>query len=220
MKRILIILLLIIFCCCQLAYSGEKIVANTPTGDPVLDQSLEKLNEGVKANIGDFVKKLGRNYNIPEETAEWMLDRVGMSPGDAYMAAKVSKIANRPVEDVVEKYKANQGKGWGVIAKKLGIKPGSKEFHALKKDDSGMLDVTKGKKQKDKKSKGKKGKKTVLTEDDQPADKKGKGKKGKKTELTEDEQSTDDKGEVKSKKKGFFERWFGGGEKEKEKTKK
>jgi hypothetical protein len=30
---------------------------------------------------------------------------------------------------------ANKGKGWGVIAKNLGIKPGSAEFHALKRGD-------------------------------------------------------------------------------------
>jgi hypothetical protein len=32
-------------------------------------------------------------------------------------------------------YKQSKGKGWGVIAKELGIKPGSPEFHALKRGD-------------------------------------------------------------------------------------
>jgi len=39
-------------------------------------------------------------------------------------------------------YQIHQGKGWGAIPKSLGIKPGSKEFHALKKGD---LDGGKGK---------------------------------------------------------------------------
>ena len=48
--------------------------------------------------------------------------------------------------------------------KNLGIKPGSKEFHDLKRDDSGMLTKSKkkekkGEKVKEKKPKGKKGKK-------------------------------------------------------------
>jgi hypothetical protein len=34
---------------------------------------------------------------------------------------------------VLEKYKAGKGKGWGNLAKTLGIKPGSREFHALKR---------------------------------------------------------------------------------------
>ena len=89
---------------------------------------------------------------MPEETTDWLLNSVGMSPGDAYMTAKVSKVSKQPVEDVVKEYKANQGKGWGVIAKKLGIKPGSKEFHELKRDDSGILSEykDKGEKVKDK----------------------------------------------------------------------
>jgi len=33
----------------------------------------------------------------------------------------------------MERYRADKGKGWGVLAKSLGIKPGSKEFHALKR---------------------------------------------------------------------------------------
>jgi hypothetical protein len=33
---------------------------------------------------------------------------------------------------VLKEYKTSKGKGWGVIAKSLGIKPGSAEFQALK----------------------------------------------------------------------------------------
>jgi hypothetical protein len=48
---------------------------------------------------------------------------------------------------VVREYKAHKGQGWGVIAKNLGIKPGSKEFHALKKGglNAGGDDPGKGK---------------------------------------------------------------------------
>lgn len=38
-------------------------------------------------------------------------------------------------EQVVKVYKANQGKGWVVIAKSMGIKPGSAEFYSLKNGD-------------------------------------------------------------------------------------
>jgi hypothetical protein len=185
MKRILISVLLIVFCCCQFAYAG-----NTPTGDSKLDQSLEILSDGAKENTSEFAKKLGRKFGISEQTTERLLKRVGMSPGDVYMAAKVSKISKRSIEDVEDAYKENKGKGWGAIAKKLGIKPGSKEFHELKKDDSGILEEYR--------SKGKKGKKD-----------KGKGKKGGPAE-DDQEAAKNDKGE----KKGFFERWFGGGKKE------
>lgn len=44
----------------------------------------------------------------------------------------VGQWTQKPTDQVVQVYKANQGKGWGVIAKRMGIKPGSAEFHALK----------------------------------------------------------------------------------------
>jgi hypothetical protein len=44
-------------------------------------------------------------------------------------------MAHRPPETVVQTYQTHKGKGWGVIAKELGIKPGSREFHALKNGD-------------------------------------------------------------------------------------
>jgi hypothetical protein len=44
-------------------------------------------------------------------------------------------MTQKPPETVLHVYQANRGKGWGVIAKSLGIKPGSREFHALKRGD-------------------------------------------------------------------------------------
>jgi cobalamin biosynthesis protein CbiG len=51
-----------------------------------------------------------------------------MEPADVYMTLELAEIANTSVDDIVSVYKANRGKGWGVIAKELGIKPGSDEF--------------------------------------------------------------------------------------------
>lgn len=102
------------------------------TGDPELDESLGKVDRAAKEGVGDVARKIGRENDIPPEMVDWMLKKVGMSPGDADMAAKVAKVSHRPVEDVVEVYKQHRGKGWGAIAKKMGIKPGSAEFHALK----------------------------------------------------------------------------------------
>jgi len=53
-------------------------------------------------------------------------------PADAYIALRLGEMSRQPTEYVLEQYKVNKGKGWGVLAKSLGIKPGSKEFHALK----------------------------------------------------------------------------------------
>jgi hypothetical protein len=92
-----------------------------------------------------------------------------MAPADVYMAAKVRILAHRSWDEVLREYKENKGKGWGVIAKNLGIKPGSREFHKLKDDDSGMIALAKGKKGKDPQKKGNK--------DNKGKDKNQKGKK-------------------------------------------
>ena len=42
-------------------------------------------------------------------------------------------MSNLPPEKALEKYNSGNGKGWGVLAENLGIKPGSKEFHASKR---------------------------------------------------------------------------------------
>ena len=61
------------------------------------------------------------------------------------MTIGLAKIINRPVDVVVNEYNANKGQGWGVIAKQLDIKPGSKKFHALKKGGFSLLEKTKRK---------------------------------------------------------------------------
>ena len=66
------------------------------------------------------------------------------------MIARTSRVTNRPIATVEKYYKDNRGQGWGVTAQRLGIKPGSPEFHALKKDDTGLL--SKGKSQGQKKN--------------------------------------------------------------------
>ena len=51
------------------------------------------------------------------------------------MVFQLGQMSRRPPETVLQTYQAHKGKGWGVIAKELGIKPGSREFHALKNGD-------------------------------------------------------------------------------------
>ena len=60
---------------------------------------------------------------------------VGWNPrsGDVFMACNIAAIIGRPCRYVVEAYERDRGHGWGNIAKQMGIKPGSPEFHRLKK---------------------------------------------------------------------------------------
>jgi hypothetical protein len=55
-----------------------------------------------------------------------------LQPAEIVLAGRIGVIVDKPVDTVISSYRSNQSKGWGEVAKDLGIKPGSPEFHALK----------------------------------------------------------------------------------------
>jgi hypothetical protein len=99
-----------------------------------LDLFLSDLNVQAKAGITDFEVKLSTQFGVPLPQVRTVIKTVAF-PADAFMCLHLSLLTNRPLEAVLQTYNTNQGKGWGVIAKELGIKPGSDEFHALKRGD-------------------------------------------------------------------------------------
>ena len=101
-----------------------------------LDGFLGSLNVQAQADLGGFKVKLSTQFGVPVPQVETVIARV-QTPADAYMVLKVGEVARQPQETVLKEYSANKGKGWGVIAKNLGIKPGSKEFHELKRGFDG-----------------------------------------------------------------------------------
>ncbi len=119
-----------------------------------LDGFINKLNVEAKADLGAFKVRLSTQFGVPVPKVEAVMATVA-TPGDAYMCFRVGQVASQPVEVVTKEYQANKGKGWGVIAKNLGIKPGSKEFHALKKGDLGDEDTSSSKGKGKGKGKGK-----------------------------------------------------------------
>jgi hypothetical protein len=113
-----------------------------------LDVFISNLNVQAQADLGAFKVRLSTQFGVPATRVDAVMASV-KTPGDAYMCFRVGQVASKPVEVVTNEYQGNKGKGWGGIAKNLGIKPGSKEFHELKKgnfngDDSGS-DKGKGK---------------------------------------------------------------------------
>ncbi len=97
-----------------------------------LDSFIQNLNVQASADLGGFKVKLSTQFGVPVPQVESIMAKVQV-PADAYMVLKVGEVARQPQDVVLKEYSANKGKGWGVIAKNLGIKPGSKEFHELKK---------------------------------------------------------------------------------------
>ena len=90
------------------------------------------LNIQAVADTSGFRARLAARFQIGDAQIDAVLGSVE-KPADAYMVMRLGEMAKRPPEDVLKEYKAGKGKGWGALAKSLGIKPGSKEFHALKR---------------------------------------------------------------------------------------
>lgn len=122
---------------------------NANTGDIEFDNALSNLNNVALADLDNFMNKLNGTFGISIPWIENLVKRENIPPADVYMIARTASVTRRPIDTVKKNYLANRGQGWGVIAKRLGIKPGSKEFHALKNDDTGLL--SKGKSQGQKK---------------------------------------------------------------------
>jgi hypothetical protein len=125
---------------------------NAATGDDEFDNALNNLNYVAHADLDNFMNKLSGTFGISKPWIEDLVKRENIPPADVYMIARTASVTNQPIDTVKKNYLANRGQGWGVIAKHLGIKPGSKEFHALKNDDTGLLSKGKsqGQKKKDK----------------------------------------------------------------------
>ncbi len=99
-----------------------------------LDGFLSGLNQQANVDRNDYGLKLSAQFGVPLPQVHSILRSV-QSPADAFMCLQLGRMTNMHPERVLQTYNQNRGKGWGVIAKDLGIKPGSPEFHALKRGD-------------------------------------------------------------------------------------
>ena len=117
---------------------------------------IRDFNIQAEADPSGFRARLATRFNIGDAQIKIVLNNVE-KPADAYMVLRLGEMSKQPTENVIEKYKSDKGKGWGALAKSIGIKPGSKEFHALKKGHD-LHDDNDGGKGKEKKGKSKKDK--------------------------------------------------------------
>lgn len=99
-----------------------------------LDVFISDLNVQARGDLPGFSARVSAQFGVPMPRVQAVIGAVA-APADAFMVFQLADMSHRPPDEVLGVYKANRGKGWGVIAKSLGIKPGSSEFHALKRGD-------------------------------------------------------------------------------------
>ena len=86
-----------------------------------LDNFLIDLNRKAISDIHRFNTTLSSQFKVPVPKVEAILKTV-KDPADVFMCLQLSQLSGVHIDTVVSSYKKNSGKGWGVIAKELGIK--------------------------------------------------------------------------------------------------
>lgn len=114
------------------AAQSQVIGYNFRTGDVWVDNQLGYMNDYGRYQRDYFVDDIVGSYGAPRYLVNDLLDNRRWDPGDVYYASALAYQLRRPLADVVRERERNRGQGWGVIAQRMGIKPGSAEFHALK----------------------------------------------------------------------------------------
>jgi len=89
------------------------------------------LNVKADADPSGFRAQLSTRFKIGDAQVRVVLGNVDR-PADAYMVFRLGEMSSMSTDYVLSKYRSDKSKGWGALAKSLGIKPGSREFHALK----------------------------------------------------------------------------------------
>ena len=115
---------------------------------------MRDFNIKAEADPSGLRARLEGRFQVGGITIEAVLDSVDQ-PADAYMLLRMGEMSDQPIDYVIDKYKAKKGNGWGSLAKSLGIKPGSKDFQALKKGQDLYEDRNNGKEKSKSKGKGK-----------------------------------------------------------------
>ena len=106
---------------------------NPRTGDAWVDTRLDDINRYGYRYREPFIDEMTRYYGAPRDLVSDLLINRRWAPGDVYYACAIAQVIGRPCRYVVDEWDRDHGQGWGALAQRLGIKPGSAEFHRLKR---------------------------------------------------------------------------------------
>ena len=106
---------------------------NPRSGDVWVDSQLDDVNRYGSRYRQPFIDEMVRYYGAPRDLVSTLLVERNWAPGDVYYACAIAQILGRPCRYVADVWERDNGQGWGNVAKQLGIKPGSAEFHRLKR---------------------------------------------------------------------------------------
>lgn len=120
--------------------AAQTVGFNVRTGDVWVDTRLGEINQYGHQYRDPFIGELTGHYGAPHALVLELLDRRRWAPADVYYACAIAHALGRPCIEVVREYDRAPGQGWGAVAQRMGIKPGSREFHALKRGTVATFD--------------------------------------------------------------------------------
>ncbi len=92
------------------------------------DLELEEFGEVDQAAL---IARLQIEFGLEAGLLEGYLAE-GYSAGQLWLALEIAREGSLSLDEALAVAGDDEGHGWGLLAQKLGIKPGSPEFHALK----------------------------------------------------------------------------------------
>lgn len=102
------------------------------TGDIAIDTRLGDFNVYASGNVDGFVDELVVSYGAPRRLVrEYVVER-RWPPGDVYYACALAYYSRHSCSSVLNMYQHDHRRGWGLLAKRLGVTPGTPAFHTLK----------------------------------------------------------------------------------------
>jgi hypothetical protein len=110
------------------------VAAPGARADDPLQAFLQNVNVQASADLNGFYATVSAQFGVPEVQVRAVLGKVH-DPSDAFMIFQIGHMSHQPLDRVLPVYESHKKQGWGAMAKELGIKPGSPEFHALKNGD-------------------------------------------------------------------------------------
>ncbi|WP_159017009.1 hypothetical protein [Cognatiluteimonas profundi] len=114
------------------AIAQQAAAWNPRTGDAWVDRTLDDVNRYGNRYPDAFVDELTRYLGAPRALVTGLLD-AHWTPGDVYYACALAQVAGQPCRAVADAWTRDHAQGWGAIAQRYGVEPGSEPFHRLKR---------------------------------------------------------------------------------------